>query len=308
MDIWATGKAMLIFSHVASAAHVTPEGHPERVARLAAVQRGLAGSVGIRRNSPLCAETDILRCHSRDYFAHVLAADLGMLDPDTHKSAGTLEAALRAVGGAVAAVDAVIAGEAKTAFVVARPPGHHAERGSAMGFCLFGNVAIAAKRALDQLDRVAIVDFDVHHGNGTQDLLWEEGRCLFISSHQMPLYPGSGAADERGAHGQMVNIPLQAGGGSTAMRAAYEGVVFPAVRDFAPQMILISAGFDAHEDDPLGGLGWTTEDYAWITQNLCDIAAEFCAGRVVSCLEGGYDLTALEHSVRAHVAVLEGRG
>jgi acetoin utilization deacetylase AcuC-like enzyme len=299
---------MLIFSHAASAAHVTPEGHPERVARLAAVERGLAGSGGIRRDSPLGAESDILRCHARDYLAHVRAADLGMLDPDTHKSDGTLEAALRAVGGAVSAVDAVMTGEAKTAFVVARPPGHHAERAAAMGFCLFGTVAIAAKRALDQLERVAIVDFDVHHGNGTQDLLWDEGRCLFISSHQMPLYPGSGAATERGAQGQMINIPLAAGGGSAAMRAAYADQVFPALRAFAPQMILISAGFDAHQDDPLGGLGWVTEDYAWITQNLCDIAVEFCAGRVVSCLEGGYDLDALEHSVRAHVAVLEGRG
>ena len=298
---------MLIFSHAASAAHVTPEGHPERVARLAAVARGLAGSAGVRRDSPLGADADILRCHSRDYLAHVREADLGMLDPDTHKSDGTLEAALRAVGGAVFAVDAVIAGEAKTAFVVARPPGHHAERAAAMGFCLFGTVAIAAKRALDHLERVAVVDFDVHHGNGTQDLLWDEGRCLFISSHQMPLYPGSGAVDERRAQGQISNIPLAAGGGSAAMRAAYRQRVFPALRAFAPQMILISAGFDAHQDDPLGGLGWVTEDYAWITQNLCDIAAEFCAGRVVSCLEGGYDLDALEHSVRAHVAVLEGR-
>lgn len=296
---------MLIFSHSASAGHETPSGHPERVERLAAVEAGLVS--GARRESPLGREADILRCHPATYLAAVKAAALGPLDGDTHKSEGTVEAALRAVGGAVAAVEAVLAGEAKTAFVIARPPGHHAEATQAMGFCIFGTVAIAAKRALMDLDRVAVVDFDVHHGNGTQDLLWDEARCLFISSHQMPLYPGSGDASERGAHGQILNIPLRAGGGSAAMRAAYAAQVFPALRAFAPQMILISAGFDAHEDDPLGGLLWRTEDYDWITQHLCDIAAEFCGGRVVSCLEGGYDLRALRDSVRAHLTVLEGQ-
>lgn len=296
---------MLIFGHAASAGHVTPVGHPERVERLAAVEAGLVA--GERRESPLGREVDILRCHPAAYVAGVKAAALGPLDGDTHKSAGTIEAALRAVGGAVAAVEAILAGAAKTAFVIARPPGHHAETARAMGFCIFGTVAIAAKRALMDLDRVAVVDFDVHHGNGTQDLLWDEGRCLFISSHQMPLYPGSGDASERGAQGQILNIPLRAGGGSAAMRAAYAAQVFPALRAFAPQMILISAGFDAHEDDPLGGLLWTTEDYAWITQHLCAIAAEFCGGRVVSCLEGGYDLGALRDCVRAHVTVLEGQ-
>lgn len=298
---------MLIFGHAASAAHLTPEGHPERVERLAAVEAGLMGIKAERRESPLGRDADILRCHPAAYMGRLQAAGLGPLDPDTHKSAGTLEAALRAVGGAVAAVEAVLAGEAKTAFVIARPPGHHAEEAKAMGFCLFGTVAIAAKRALQDLDRVAVVDFDVHHGNGTQDLLWEEGQCLFISSHQMPLYPGTGEASERGAKGQILNIPLRAGGGSAALRDAYDAQVFPAMRAFQPQMILISAGFDAHEADPLGGLGWQTEDYTWITQKLCQIAAEFCEGRVVSCLEGGYDLGALRDSVRAHVLVLEGQ-
>lgn len=298
---------MLIFGHAASAGHHTPEGHPERVERLVAVEAGLVGIKAKRRESPLGRESDILRCHPAAYLARVQTAELGPLDADTYKSAGTLEAALRAVGGAVAAVEAVLAHKAKTAFVISRPPGHHAETSTAMGFCIFGTVAIAAKRALQDLDRVAVVDFDVHHGNGTQDLLWDEGRCLFISSHQMPLYPGSGTADERGAHGQILNIPLRAGGGGAAMRAAYAAQVFPALRAFAPQMILISAGFDAHEDDPLGGLLWRTQDYAWITQNLCEIAAEFCEGRVVSCLEGGYDLWALGQSVRAHVTVLEGQ-
>lgn len=298
---------MLIFGHAASAGHITPVGHPERVERLAAVEAGLVGIKADRRASPLGREVDILRCHPAAYLAGVKVAALGPLDADTHKSVGTLEAALRAVGGAVAAVEAVLAGQAKTAFVISRPPGHHAETSLAMGFCIFGTVAIAAKRALQDLDRVAVVDFDVHHGNGTQDLLWDERRCLFISSHQMPLYPGTGDVSERGAHGQILNIPLRAGGGSAAMRAQYLAQVFPALRAFQPQMILISAGFDAHEEDPLGGLLWRTEDYAWITQNLCEIATEFCGGRVVSCLEGGYDLGALGDSVRAHVTVLEGQ-
>jgi acetoin utilization deacetylase AcuC-like enzyme len=152
---------------------------------------------------------------------------------------------------------------------------------------------------------VAVVDFDVHHGNGTQDVLWDEGGCLFISTHQWPLYPGTGAADERGAAGQMLNIPLRAGGGPREMRAAYEGAVFPALQQFAPQLILISAGFDAHRDDPLGGLGWRSEDYGWVTQQLCQIADQSAEGRVVSCLEGGYDLAALTASVRAHVTAMQ---
>ena len=184
---------MLIFSHAASAGHVTPAGHPERVERLAAVAAGLEGIAADRRESPVARDLDILRCHPADYLARLRAAGIGALDADTHLSAGSLDAAWRAVGGAVAAVEAVLAVPDR-AFVVARPPGHHAETDRAMGFCIFGTVAIAAKRALQDLDRVAVVDFDVHHGNGTQDLLWDEGRCLFISSHQMPLYPGSGAA------------------------------------------------------------------------------------------------------------------
>jgi acetoin utilization deacetylase AcuC-like enzyme len=175
-----------------------------------------------------------------------------------------------------------------------------------MGFCLFGTVAIGAKRALDHhgLGRVAIVDFDVHHGNGTQDLLWDEERCLFISSHQMPLYPGTGRPEERGAHGQVMNLPLRAGSGGTEMRALYERVVFPALEAWQPELLLLSAGFDAHADDPLAGLEWQAEDYRWLTDRLCD----FAGGRVVSTLEGGYDLEALAASVAAHVGVLQERG
>jgi acetoin utilization deacetylase AcuC-like enzyme len=305
-------KAMLIFSHKASAGHVTPDGHPERAARAAAAVRGLAGLAADWRDAPLGCEGDILRAHSPQHLAQIRAASpldgWAQLDGDTFMSPGSLEAGLRAVGGACAAVDAVLCGPDTRAFVLARPPGHHATRGSAMGFCLFSTVAIAALRALEHhgLPRVAVVDFDVHHGNGTQDILWDEGRCLFASTHQVPLYPGSGAASDIGAAGQILNIPLRAGGGSAAMRAAYRDIVFPRLRDFAPQLILISAGFDAHASDPLGGLGWQTDDYAWVTAGLCDIADDVAAGRVVSCLEGGYDLDALTASVRAHVQALQG--
>ena len=295
---------VLVFAHADSAGHVTPPGHPEQVARLGAVERGLSGLRLERRVAPLGQDADILRCHPAGYLARVRAVvpDQGWvpLDGDTYLSPGSLDAALRAVGGACAAVDAVM--EGGRAFVVARPPGHHAETDTAMGFCVFGTVGIAAKHALEVhgLTRVAVVDFDVHHGNGTQDLLWDEARCLFISSHQMPLYPGSGAAGERGAHGQIINIPLREGGTGAAMRDIYAAQVIPALRAYSPELLLISAGFDAHEDDPLAGLRWQAADYAWITQALVTVAG----ARVVSCLEGGYDLPALEACVAAHVGAL----
>jgi acetoin utilization deacetylase AcuC-like enzyme len=301
---------MLVFTHPDCLAHVTPPGHPERVERLAAVERGLAGLSVARRECPLGDDAEVLRCHPARYLDRVKSAvpreGWAQLDGDTFLSPGSYQAAMRAVGGICAAVDAVIAGAAKTAFVAGRPPGHHAERETAMGFCLFGTVAIGAKRALDHhgLGRVAIVDFDVHHGNGTQDLMWDEGRCLFVSSHQMPLYPGSGHPDERGAHGQVLNVPLREGSGGAAMREVYERVVFPALEAWGPELLLISAGFDAHADDPLAGLEWQAEDYRWLTDRLCD----FAGGRVVSTLEGGYDLDALAACVAAHVGVLEERG
>ncbi len=302
--------ACLVYSHPDCRRHVTPPGHPERVDRLMAAERGLSGLAVERRESPMGDEADVLRCHPAGYLARVKAAvpteGWAQLDADTFLSPGSFDAAMRAVGGICAAVDAVLSGEAKTGFVAGRPPGHHAERDVAMGFCLFGTVAIGAKRALDHhgLGRVAIVDFDVHHGNGTQDLLWDEGRCLFISSHQMPLYPGTGKPEERGAHGQILNLPLRAGSGGKEMRALYERVVFPALAAWGPELLLISAGFDAHANDPLAGLEWQAEDYAWLTRRLCD----FAGGRVVSTLEGGYDLDALAASVAAHVGVLEERG
>lgn len=289
--------------------HREPEGHPEQAARLGAVEAALAALPVTRRAAPLAERADVLRCHPERYLARVEAAvpqaGLAMLDGDTYLAPGSLTAALRAVGGVCAAVDAVMAGAAKTAFVTCRPPGHHAETAQAMGFCLFGSVAIGAKRALDHhgLARVAVLDFDVHHGNGTQDLLWDEARALFVSSHQMPLYPGSGAAEERGAHGQVVNLPLRGGSGGAAMRAVWARAL-DRVRAFRPELILLSAGFDAHEDDPLAGLNWQVADFVWLTQAICDLAEEVCGGRVVSALEGGYDLTALAASVAAHVEVL----
>ena len=299
----------LVFAHSDGLLHREPEGHPEQAARLGAVEAALAGLAVARREAPLAERADVLRCHPERYLARVEAAvpqaGLAMLDGDTYLAPGSLRAALRAVGGVCAAVDAVIAGEARTAFVACRPPGHHAETAQAMGFCLFGSVAIGAKRALDHhgLSRVAVLDFDVHHGNGTQDLLWDEARALFVSSHQMPLYPGSGAAEERGAHGQVVNLPLRGGSGGAAMRAVWARAL-DRVRAFRPELILLSAGFDAHEDDPLAGLNWQVADFVWLTQAICDLAEEVCGGRVVSALEGGYDLAALAACSAAHVEVL----
>jgi acetoin utilization deacetylase AcuC-like enzyme len=299
----------IAYSHADFLGHVTPPGHPERVERLAAIERALAALAVERRDCPMGSDADVLRCHPARYLEWVRAAvpDKGwaQLDADTFLSPGSFQAAMRAVGGICAAVDAVMSGVAKTAFVAGRPPGHHAERETAMGFCLFGTVAIGAKRALDHhgLSRVAIVDFDVHLGIGTQDLLWDEGRCLFASSHQMPFYPGTGSPGEKGAHGQVLNVPLRTGSGGHAMREAYERLVFPVLAAWGPELLLISAGFDAHADDPLAGLEWKAEDYRWLTDRLCD----FAGGRVVSTLEGGYDLEALAASVAAHVGVLEER-
>jgi acetoin utilization deacetylase AcuC-like enzyme len=217
---------------------------------------------------------------------------------------------LLALGQANAALDAVIAGDLANAFCAVRPPGHHAETATVMGFCLFGTVAIVAKRALDHhgLSRVAVVDFDVHHGNGTQDLLWNEPRALFVSSHQMPLWPGTGDPSDRGAHDNVLNLPLRPGTDGATFRAVYEAQVFPRLEAFRPELVIVSAGFDAHAADPLAQLALEEEDFAWVTGRLCDIADAHAGGRLVSVLEGGYDLPALAGSVAAHLRVLMERG
>jgi len=308
----STRKPTALFTHSECLGHQTPAGHPEQVARLHAIETALADRPGLLRlDAPSCSDEDILLCHPRSHLQHILssapAQGLVMLDEDTHMSPGSVLAARHAVGGALAAVDTVLSGQAHNAFVATRPPGHHAERSRQMGFCLFGNVALAAQHALQRhgLGRVAIVDFDVHHGNGTQDLLWDEQNVLFFSSHQMPLWPGSGRADETGAHGQVVNLPLAPGSDGKAMRALYQASVFPQIDAFRPDLVLISAGFDAHSADPLAQLHWHEDDFVWLTQNLCALAAKHCAGRVVSVLEGGYDLGALAASVAAHVTALQ---
>ena len=306
-----------LLTHPDCLAHITPAGHPERVARLEVVLEALSDpdfDALLRFDAPLAQDADLLRCHSAEYIAKIRAASPGQgsvqLDADTHMSPGTLQAALRAVGAAVAAVDLVMAGKVHNAFCATRPPGHHAETGRPMGFCLFGNVAIAAKHALDHhgLHRVAIVDFDVHHGNGTQDLLWNERRVLFASTHQSPLWPGTGDPSETGIEQNILNVPLAPGSDGHVFRAAMEREVLPMLDAFAPQLVLISAGFDAHAADPLAGLALHEADFVWATERICDVADDHAHGRVVSTLEGGYDLDALAACVAAHVAVLMDRG
>lgn len=300
-----------LVTHPACLSHVTPPGHPEQVARLDAILTALDGTDLERLVAPMAAEDDLLRCHPADYISGIRDAEpstgWAQIDGDTWMSPGSVEAALRAAGGVLRAVDAVMAGDVGNAFCAVRPPGHHAETSTAMGFCLFGNVALGAKHALDHhgLSRVAVVDFDVHHGNGTQDLLWDERRCLTITSHQSPLWPGTGRREEDGAHGTVLNVPLPPGSDGAHMRRVYEAEVFPRLRDFAPEMIFISAGFDAHRADPLANLNWDETDFVWLTREICAIAKDLCRGRVVSALEGGYDLDALAASVAAHVAALK---
>lgn len=297
--------------------HVTPPGHPERAARLEYVLRALEDPEfkGLERiMAPLAADDDLLRVHPESYIASVRGAtpESGWisLDADTHMSPGSVVAALRAAGATVRAVDAVLAGEVRNAFAAVRPPGHHAERETAMGFCLFGSISVAAKHALDHhgLSRVAIVDFDVHHGNGTQDLLGQDRRAFFASIHQMPLYPGTGARHETGVDNTVLNAPLPPGAGREAFREAMETQVLPAVDAFKPEMLFISAGFDAHRADPLAHLELDEEDFAWATEHICALAGVHARGRVVSTLEGGYDLEALATSVAAHIRVLMEQG
>jgi acetoin utilization deacetylase AcuC-like enzyme len=228
------------------------------------------------------------------------------LDADTSMSPGSFEAALRAAGGAIYAVDEVLTKKAANAFVAARPPGHHAETARPMGFCLFDNAAIAARYAQDHhgIARAAIVDFDVHHGNGSQDIFWADKTVMYCSTHQMPLYPGTGAVGESGEHNTVVNAPLRAGDGGEAFRAAFTERILPRLEDFRPELVIISAGFDAHMRDPLANLNLDEDDFAWVTRKVMEVADRCAEGRVVSVLEGGYDLEALGNSAAAHVTAL----
>ena len=300
----------ILHTHPSSKEHETPMGHPERIARIEAIEPALEALDGLTRKiAPMGTKDQAALAHPMEYIDWVESAipaqGIKQLDSDTHVSPKSYEAAMHAVGAICAAVDDVMAGEDKTAFCATRPPGHHAERQTPMGFCLFGTVAIGAKYALSKgLDRVAIVDFDVHHGNGTQDLCWDDAAVMFVSSHQMPLWPGTGEAHEKGAHDNIINYPLRPMSTGADLMGAYDQTILPRLAAHKPQMLFISAGFDAHSDDPLANLDFSTDEFAQITRKLCDFAQEHCDGRVVSTLEGGYDLDALADSVAAHVSVL----
>jgi acetoin utilization deacetylase AcuC-like enzyme len=303
----------LLISHPAFLEHLTPLGHPERPDRLRAIERALEAEkfqTLARSQAPLASLETIALCHPMDYIIEVREAapreGLIHLDADTAMSPGTFEAALRAAGGAIHAVDEVLTKKAANAFVAARPPGHHAETARPMGFCLFDNAAIAARYAQQRygVASAAIVDFDVHHGNGSQEIFWSDKTIMYCSTHQMPLFPGTGAVGETGEHNTIVNAPLRPGDGGAAFRAAFETRILPRVSEFRPELVIVSAGFDAHMRDPLANINLAEADFIWATQKLMDLADSCAGGRVVSLLEGGYDLQALGNSVAAHVATL----
>jgi acetoin utilization deacetylase AcuC-like enzyme len=303
----------LLLSHPACLNHLTPAGHPERPDRLRAIEQALEDEkfqLLARAEAPRAPLEIIALCHPTDYIEAIRDASpaegLVRLDADTAMSPGSFEAALRAVGGAKLAVDDVMTGKASNAFVATRPPGHHTETARPMGFCLFNNAAIAARYAQKThgIERAAIVDFDVHHGNGSQDIFWSDKSVMYCSTHEMPLYPGTGAVGERGEFNTVVNAPLSAGDGGAAFKQAFEAVILPRLREFKPDILIISAGFDAHTRDPLANLNLVEADYTWVTKKLMDVADASAKGRIVSLLEGGYDLQGLSRSVAAHVTAL----
>lgn len=302
----------LYYSHADFLLHDTGIGHPESADRL----RSIADALGtpdfsglIRPQPPLGTERQIRLVHTQAHIDTVLSAvprhGLHYLDSDTVLSPGSGKAALRAIGAVCDAVDKILAGEADNAFCAVRPPGHHAESERAMGFCLFNNIAIAAKyaRTHHHLQRIAIVDFDVHHGNGTQAAFYEQPAVLYASSHEIPHYPGTGYPSETGV-GNIVNVPLAAGDSGAEFRHKYSRIILPTLRAFKPELLLVSAGFDAHRDDPLASIGLVEDDYQWVTQELMEIAGIYCGGRMISILEGGYNLKALAASAAVHVKTL----
>jgi acetoin utilization deacetylase AcuC-like enzyme len=304
----------LLLSHSACLQHLMPAGHPERPDRLRAIERALEDEkfqTLAREQAPLAPLEIVALCHPMDYVEAIRNASpeegsMVRLDADTSMSSGSYEAALRAVGGGMRAVDEVMTGKVANAFVAVRPPGHHAETARPMGFCLFNNAAITARYAQKKhgAERVAIVDFDVHHGNGSQEIFWSDKTVMYCSTHEMPLYPGTGAVSERGEFNTIVNAPLRAGDGGDAFRVAFESAILPRLRAFKPDLVVISAGFDAHTRDPLANLNLVEADYTWVTQKLMEIADQSANGRIVSLLEGGYDLQGLSRSVAAHVTAL----
>jgi acetoin utilization deacetylase AcuC-like enzyme len=305
----------LYLCHPAALDHQTPIGHPERADRIRVIERILeqerfAGLV--REQAPMADLEAIVRAHPRFYVETIRDTSpregLLRIDADTVMSPGTYEAALRGAGAAVQAVDEVMTGKVSNAFIAMRPPGHHAERTRAMGFCFFNNAAVAARhaQAVHGAERVAILDWDVHHGNGTQDIFWRDASVMYASTHEMPLYPGTGAVSERGEYDTIVNAPLSAGDGGEIFREALDAAILPRLEAFHPDLVIISAGFDAHWRDPLASLNLTEADFAWATKRLMDLADRRCGGRLISTLEGGYDLEGLSKSVAAHVDALMG--
>ncbi|MBP0494752.1 histone deacetylase family protein [Roseomonas indoligenes] len=304
---------MLLLTHPACLRHDNGPHHPEAPARLRAVMQVLETqefSALVRAEAPQATREQLLRVHPEAHVNRILSirpaeGETVQLDADTAMNAHSAEAALRAAGAGVEAVDAVMRGEFPRAFCAVRPPGHHAEPDTAMGFCFFSSAAIAARhaQAVHGVERVAVLDFDVHHGNGTQAAFWGEPSLMLASSHQMPLYPGTGAASEVG-QGNILNVPLASGTEGPAFRKIWEREILPAVAAFAPGLVIVSAGFDAHRADPLAGLRLVEEDFGWVTEAICEMANGTCGGRVVSLLEGGYDLGALARSVAAHLRAL----
>ncbi|HRY03583.1 MAG TPA: histone deacetylase family protein [Beijerinckiaceae bacterium] len=305
----------LFVSHRSSLAHDMGPDHPERPDRVRAIERILENErfqTLLREQAPFGDREAILRAHPEAYIGALERAapseGLVQLDGDTAMCPGTMEAAMRAVGGACLAVDEVMERKVANAFVAMRPPGHHAERATPMGFCFFNNAAVAARHAqkVHGAERVAIMDFDVHHGNGTQDIFWSDPTVMYASTHEMPAYPGTGAVSERGEHDNIVNAPLYAGADSDVFRESMEIAILPRIEAFAPDLVIISAGFDAHRLDPLANLKLVEADFAWATRKLMEIAERKAKGRVVSLLEGGYSLEGLSRSAAAHVMTLMG--